>query len=58
MPIDVRLYLDDILESITKIRDYTDGMDFDAFTKDLKTQYHGSTPRRAQAHASDAIISM
>jgi len=38
MPRDARLYLDDILESITKIRDYTDGMDFDAFTKDLKTQ--------------------
>ena len=38
MPRDARLYLDDILESITKIRDYTDGMDFDAFTKDPKTQ--------------------
>ena len=35
---DVRLYLDDILEAITKIRDYTAGIDFDAFIKDPKTQ--------------------
>jgi uncharacterized protein with HEPN domain len=35
---DVRLFLDDILESIKKIRDYTIGMDYDAFIKDPKTQ--------------------
>ena len=35
---DARLYLDDMLEAISKIRDYTNGMDFDAFIKDPKTQ--------------------
>ena len=38
MPRDVRLFLDDILESLKKIRDYTIGMDYDAFIKDPKTQ--------------------
>jgi uncharacterized protein with HEPN domain len=38
MPRDVRLFLDDILEAVTKIRDYTTGMDFDGFIKDPKTQ--------------------
>ncbi|MFO7972746.1 MAG: HepT-like ribonuclease domain-containing protein [Desulfobacterales bacterium] len=35
---DPRLYLDDILEAIHKIRDYTAGMDFTEFSKDIKTQ--------------------
>ena len=33
-----RLYLDDILEAIGKIRDYTAEMGYAAFTKDAKTQ--------------------
>ena len=35
---DPRLYLDDILEAVHKIRDYTAGMDFAEFSKDTKTQ--------------------
>ena len=35
---DPRLYLDDILEAIHKIRDYAAGMDYTAFSKDTKTQ--------------------
>jgi uncharacterized protein with HEPN domain len=35
---DFRLYLDDILEAINKIRDYIVGMDYDAFSNDDKTQ--------------------
>ena len=35
---DPRLYLDDILEAINKIRDYTAGMDYSAFSNDAKTQ--------------------
>ena len=35
---DYKLYLDDILESCHKIRRYTDGMSFDEFVSDLKTQ--------------------
>ena len=38
MPRDHRLYLDDILEAITKIRDYVGTLDYDAFRKDNKTQ--------------------
>ena len=35
---DNRLYLDDILEAITKIRIYTTGLDYAAFSEDAKTQ--------------------
>jgi uncharacterized protein with HEPN domain len=35
---DHRLYLDDIMEAIVKIRHYTAGMDYKTFTKDTKTQ--------------------
>jgi uncharacterized protein with HEPN domain len=35
---DYRLYLDDIIEAIKRIRAFTDRMDFDAFRADLKTQ--------------------
>ena len=35
---DYRLYLDDILESINNIRDYTKGMDYNAFLGDRKTR--------------------
>lgn len=35
---DYRLYLDDIIEAIRRIRAFTDRMDFDAFNGDLKTQ--------------------
>lgn len=38
MPKDHRLFLDDILEAIAKIRDYTAELDYAAFTKDAKTQ--------------------
>jgi uncharacterized protein with HEPN domain len=38
MPRDHRLYLDDILESIGKIREYTSGVDYDTFQQDRKTQ--------------------
>jgi uncharacterized protein with HEPN domain len=35
---DYRLYLDDIIEAIRRIRAFTDRMDFDSFKKDIKTQ--------------------
>lgn len=35
---DYRLFLDDILEAVGKIRDYTVGLDYAAFAKDSKTQ--------------------
>ncbi len=38
MPRDFRLYLDDILESCRKIRDFTDGLSFREFCADVKTQ--------------------
>jgi len=34
---DYRLYLEDIFESIKKIKNYTKGMSFDEFAKDEKT---------------------
>jgi uncharacterized protein with HEPN domain len=38
MPRDHRLYLDDIVEAVQRIKEYTDGFDFSAFEKDKKTQ--------------------
>lgn len=35
---DYRLYLDDILEAIRRIRSYTDGLNAKKFEADLKTQ--------------------
>lgn len=35
---DPRLYLDDILEAISQIREYTAGYDYAKFTQDKKTQ--------------------
>jgi len=35
---DPRLYLDDILEAIGQIREYTVSMSYDVFTRDRKTQ--------------------
>ena len=35
---DYRLYLDDILDAIDRIREYVEGMDNDAFISDRKTQ--------------------
>jgi len=35
---DYRLYLDDIIEAIRRIRAFTGRMDFDAFKEDIKTQ--------------------
>jgi|AP12_2_1047962.scaffolds.fasta_scaffold238556_1 uncharacterized protein with HEPN domain len=35
---DYRLYLDDIIEAIRRIKDFTNGMEFDAFKADIKTQ--------------------
>jgi len=35
---DINLYIDDMLESISRIRDYVLGMSFDEFIADLKTQ--------------------
>jgi uncharacterized protein with HEPN domain len=37
MPRDIRLYLDDMLEAIRAIRDYTGGMTFESFASDRKT---------------------
>ncbi len=38
MPRDYRLYMDDILESCRKIRQFTEGMSFQEFESDVKTQ--------------------
>jgi len=38
MPRDPRLYLDDILEAIIQIREYTASTDFESFVRDRKTQ--------------------
>jgi len=38
MPRDPRLYLDDILEAISRIQEYTLGLDYSEFTEDTKTQ--------------------
>ena len=38
MPSDYRLYMDDILESCRKIRQFTEGMSFQEFERDVKTQ--------------------
>jgi uncharacterized protein with HEPN domain len=38
MPRDYRLFLDDIIAAITKIREYTVDLDYSAFSKDSKTQ--------------------
>ncbi|MCK9275027.1 MAG: DUF86 domain-containing protein [Syntrophales bacterium] len=38
MPRDPRLYLDDILEAIIQIREYTASIDFESFVRDRKTQ--------------------
>jgi hypothetical protein len=35
---DAAVYLDDIIESIRKIEEYTKGLDLEGFTKDFKTQ--------------------
>ena len=35
---DYRLYLDDIIEAIRRIKEFTDNMDFNTFEEDLKTQ--------------------
>ena len=37
MPRDYKVFLEDILEAIRKIRDYTDGLSLEAFTADSKT---------------------
>ncbi len=38
MPRDYRLQLDDILTAVARIRRYVEGMDYDAFRADGKTQ--------------------
>jgi uncharacterized protein with HEPN domain len=35
---DYRLYLDDIIEAIRRIKEFTNRMDFDSFKADIKTQ--------------------
>ena len=35
---DYRLYLDDILDAIKRIRDYVRGMDYKSFSSDMRTQ--------------------
>ncbi len=35
---DPRLYLDDILEAVALIREYTESMDYESFSRDRKTQ--------------------
>jgi len=37
MPRDYKVFLEDILEAIRKIREYTDGLSLKAFTADSKT---------------------
>jgi uncharacterized protein with HEPN domain len=37
MPRDFKVFLEDILEAIRKIRDYTDGLSLQTFTADAKT---------------------
>ena len=37
MPRDYKVFLEDALDAIRKIRDYTDGMTLHAFTADAKT---------------------
>ncbi len=37
MPRDYRVYLDDILDAVTKIRDYTSGMNLEGLKNDSKT---------------------
>jgi uncharacterized protein with HEPN domain len=37
MPRDYKVFLEDILEAIRKVRDYTDGLSLQAFTADAKT---------------------
>jgi uncharacterized protein with HEPN domain len=37
MPRDYKVYLDDIIEAIERIRDYTTGLSFQTFFNDLKT---------------------
>ena len=37
MPRDYKVYLDDILEASTKIRDYTSGLTLEGFRSDTKT---------------------
>jgi len=37
MPRDYKVFLEDILEAIRKIRDYTDGLSLQAFKADAKT---------------------
>lgn len=34
---DPRLYLDDILDSVNRIEEYTEGLNFEAFAMDYKT---------------------
>jgi len=37
MPRDYCLYLEDIIEAAEKVKNYTEGMDYDSFTADSKT---------------------
>jgi uncharacterized protein with HEPN domain len=37
MPRDYKVYLEDIIEAIERIRDYTNGLSFETFINDLKT---------------------
>ncbi len=54
MPRDYKVYLDDILDAITKIRDYTSGMNLEGLKNDSKTldavvrnlEVIGERPRR------------
>lgn len=38
MPRDHRLYIDDILEAIARIQEYTRGLEYESFSQDRKTQ--------------------
>ena len=38
MPRDYRAYLDDIMDAIGSIREYTAGLDYETFSRDRKTQ--------------------
>ena len=47
MPRDYRLQVDDILEAIRRIRNYTKGMTETAFATDQKTRIHPMLPQES-----------
>ena len=52
---DILLYLDDILDAIANVREFTAGMRFDMFRSDLKTQHAGIRNLEAIGEATKNI---